>query len=115
LKQNGDKTFCCRLFWTGNASDMFAFLDATMCLFKHVLIDINFVDMPHWMRMYKIFHLNQVFCYIVFTFSLLVLTNAEYLVGMWSIMLKFTPIAKFWGGLKCTANIYTVSQIKHDA
>jgi hypothetical protein len=56
LKQNGDKTSpCCRLFWTGSVSDMFAFLGTTMCLFKHVLISItNFVDMPFWMRMYKI-------------------------------------------------------------
>jgi hypothetical protein len=56
LKQNGDKTSpCCRLFWTGSVSDMFAFLDPTMCLFKHVLIGItNFIDMPYWMRTYKI-------------------------------------------------------------
>jgi hypothetical protein len=116
LKRNGDKTSCCKLFWRGNVSDMFAFLDATMCLFQHILIDTNFVDMPYWMRMYKIFHFGRLmFCYIVFTFSVLVLTNAEYLIGMWSITLKLTPIANFLKGFKVSCkHIHCVSQIKYD-
>ena len=124
LKWNGDiASPCCRLFWRGNISDMFAFLDSIVCFFEHVLIDVtNFVDMPCWMRMYKIFHSNRLmFCYIAFAFSLLVLMNAEYVISMWSIMLKITPIAIFFFGgggqvcLKCTANIHCICQIKYDA
>jgi hypothetical protein len=93
---------CCKLFWTGNVSDMFASLDPTMCLSKHVLIDItNFVDVPYWMRMYKILLLNRLmYCYIVrvFTFPVFVLTNAEYLISMWYVMLNFTPNANIFGG-----------------
>jgi hypothetical protein len=117
LKWNGDiASPCCRLFWRGNISDMFAFLDSIVCFFEHVLIDVtNFVDMPCWMRMYKIFHSNRLmFCYIAFAFSLLVLMNAEYVISMWSIMLKITPIAIFFffgGGGRCVWSVlqtYTV-------
>ena len=97
LKQNGDKTCpCCRLFWTGSVSDMMALLDPTMYLFKRFNWHNKFCG-------YAVLNDNVqnrlMFCYIVFTFSLLVLTNAGYLIGVWSIMLKFTPIAtKFLRG-----------------
>lgn len=59
------------------------------------------------MRMYKIFLLNQIFCYIVFTFSFSIDKcgiSDRYVVHH----VKIHTNCKFLRGLKCTANIYTV-------